>query len=124
VDLVLHRGRAGEVYNIGGECEMENIEVARRILKLLGRRESLLHSVTGRPGHDRRYAMNCDKIKSELGWRQECSFDCGLADTIRWYQEHSAWLDDVRSGAYREYFIRHYQHRDSTLARLKSVGVD
>ncbi len=120
LDLVLHRGREGEVYNIGGECEMENLEVVRRILDALGRPHSLIRFVADRPGHDRRYAMNCDKLKAELGWQQQWSFDSGLAHTIRWYQENADWLQEVRTGAYRKYFARHYENRDRTLGRLRS----
>ncbi len=120
LDMVLHRGRPGEVYNLGGECEMENMEVARRILDRLGRPHTLLRFVADRPGHDRRYAMNCDKVKSELDWRQQWTFEAGLDDTIRWYASNRAWLNEVRSGAYRDYFARHYQDRERTLARIQA----
>jgi dTDP-glucose 4,6-dehydratase len=123
LDLVLHKGREGETYNIGGECEMENLEVARRILDLLGRPPALIRFVADRPGHDRRYAMNFDKLKSELGWRPRWGFDAGLADTICWYQENAAWLEKVCSGAYREYFARHYRDRDALLERVKPAEV-
>lgn len=120
LDVVLHRGREGEVYNIGGECEMENMEVAHRILELLGRNRALLLLVADRPGHDRRYAINCDKLKAELGWTQQWRFEVGLIETIRWYQENCEWLDQVRSGAYRDYFMRQYGHREQILAKVKS----
>ena len=119
IDLVLRHGREGQVYNIGGDCEMENLEVAYRILDALGQPRGLVRFVADRPGHDRRYAIDCQKIKSELHWVQRWTFEAGLASTIRWYQENTGWLDEVRSGAYREYFARHYQDRDATLARLK-----
>jgi dTDP-glucose 4,6-dehydratase len=119
IDLVLRHGREGQIYNIGGDCEMENLEVACRILDALGQPRSLVRFVADRPGHDRRYAINCQKIKSELHWGQRWTFEAGLAATIRWYQENAGWLDEVRSGAYREYFARHYQDREATLARLK-----
>jgi len=122
LDAVVHRGREGEIYNIGGEFEIENLEVAWRILDLLGKPRRLVQFISDRPGHDRRYAMNCDKIKSELGWRQRWSFDTGLPDTIRWYRENREWLNEMRSGAYREYFARHYEDRERTLGRTQPVS--
>jgi len=119
LDLVLHRGREGEIYNIGGECERENVSVARRILELLGRPPELIRFVADRPGHDRRYSINCDKLKKELGWQPRWDFDSGLAETIRWYQENRDWLDGVRSGAYRAYFARHYHQREEFVARQR-----
>ena len=121
LDAVLHRGREGEIYNIGGEFEIENLEVARRILDQLGQPRTLVQFVSDRPGHDRRYAMNCDKIKSELGWQQQWTFEAGLPETIRWYRENREWLDEMRSPAYREYFARHYHDRERTLARKHSA---
>jgi len=116
-DLILRKGREGETYNIGGECEMENIAVARRILRTLGRPENLLRFVPDRPAHDRRYALDCTKLKRELGWEPQWDFDRGLADTIRWYQANSAWLEETRSGQYREYFDRHYLRREKTFSQ-------
>ena len=124
IDLVLRQGREGEIYNIGGDCEMENIEVAWRILDTMGRSRELVRFVTDRPGHDRRYAINCQKLKSELCWAQRWNFDAGLASTIRWYKSNTTWLDEVRSGAYREYFARHYDDREVTLARLRPSSAD
>ncbi len=117
IGVVLHRGRLGEVYNIGGGREMRNIDVARLILKTLGQPESLIEFVKDRPGHDLRYALNCDKLSGETGWSAKISFEQGLAATIGWYQKNQQWLDDVRSGAYREYFDRHYVRREKTFAR-------
>jgi dTDP-glucose 4,6-dehydratase len=122
LDAVVHRGRDGDVYNIGGECEMENVEVATRILDLVGRGRDLIRFVADRPGHDRRYAIDCEKLKSELGWRQQWSFEAGLADTVRWYCENYQWLDEVRSGAYRDYFARHYRDRERTLAESRHLS--
>jgi dTDP-glucose 4,6-dehydratase len=116
VDLILRNGKEGEVYNIGGGCELENITVARKILKALDRPGSLLKFVTDRPAHDRRYALDCKKLKHELGWQPSCEFDRGLAETIRWYQENSAWLEETRSGDYQKYFERHYVRRRETFA--------
>ena len=108
IDLVLRQGRAGEVYNIGGCCEKPNIDITCTILRLLNQPESLIRHVADRPGHDRRYAIDCSKIERELGWRPQVSFDDGIAATIRWYQENSAWVDRVRSGEYREYYRKQY----------------
>jgi len=113
---ILERGRDGEVYNIGGGCEMQNLDVVKLILKALGRGEELIQFVTDRPGHDLRYAINCEKLARELGWTPQVSFDKGLAETIAWYRDNQAWLDDVRSGQYRDYYERHYVHREKTFA--------
>lgn len=116
VDLILRNGKEGQVYNIGGGFELENITVARKILSTLKRPESLLKFVTDRPAHDRRYALDCVKLKNELGWQPQWEFDRGLEETIRWYQEHSAWLEETRSGEYQKYFERHYVRRGETFA--------
>jgi dTDP-glucose 4,6-dehydratase len=102
IDAALRRGRAGEVYNFGGRSERYNIDVTRTILQLCGKTESLIRYVTDRPGHDRRYAINCEKAEAELGWRPTVSFEQGLADTVSWYSSHAPWIERVRSGAYRE----------------------
>jgi dTDP-glucose 4,6-dehydratase len=86
------------VYNFGGRCERSNIEVARAILSLCGRSEGLIQHVTDRPGHDRRYAMDCTKAEAELGWRPAVAFDDGLAATVAWYRSHAGWVDRVLSG--------------------------
>jgi dTDP-glucose 4,6-dehydratase len=101
VDAALRRGRAGEVYNFGGRSERYNIDVTRSVLRLTGKPETLIQYVTDRPGHDRRYAVNCSKAETELGWRQTVTFEEGLAETVEWYKTNVRWLDRVRSGAYR-----------------------
>jgi dTDP-glucose 4,6-dehydratase len=101
-------GQRGEVYNFGCDNEWSNIDVAREICRILGRPESLIQLVKDRPGHDRRYAMGFAKAKAELGWSPQYTFDRGLEDTIGWYQAHAAWLEDVQSGAYREYVETQY----------------
>ena len=116
VDLILRNGKEGHVYNIGGGCELENITVARKILSALKQPESLLKFVTDRPAHDRRYALDCAKLKNELGWQPRWEFDRGLEETIRWYQENSLWLEETRSGEYQKYFERHYVRRGETFA--------
>ena len=87
IDLILHRGKVGEVYNIGGDNEWANIELAREILQITGKPENLLQSVPDRPGHDRRYALSSDKLRLELGWKPGVPFDQGLSETVRWYSE-------------------------------------
>ncbi|HXI64411.1 MAG TPA: dTDP-glucose 4,6-dehydratase [Gemmatimonadales bacterium] len=98
---VLTRGRLGQVYNIGGSAELPNVEVVRTLLRVLAKPESLIKYVTDRPGHDRRYAMNTERINRELDWRPRHRFETGLADTIRWYLEHRPWWERVLSEAYR-----------------------
>jgi len=98
---VLTRGRLGEVYNIGGESERPNVTVVRALLRALGKPESLIRYVTDRAGHDRRYAMDCAKLRRELGWRPRHGFEAGLASTVQWYLEHRPWWERVLSEAYR-----------------------
>jgi dTDP-glucose 4,6-dehydratase len=112
LDLVLRNGREGEIYNVGGECEMKNIDIACRILRLFDLPETMIQMVKDRPGHDRRYAVDCSKLKQELGWHAVWNFGEGLEATVRWYRENRAWLEQVRSGEYREYFDRHYNRRE------------
>ncbi len=109
----LERGRPGEVYNIGGGNERPNLEVARAILRLLGRSERLIRFVADRPGHDRRYAIDTTKIRTELGWRPEIPFEEGLRRTVEWYRENRGWADRVRTGEYRRFYEEHYGGRMS-----------
>lgn len=108
---VLQRGRDGEIYNIGGNRSLPNLEVVRRILELTGKPESLIHSVADRPGHDRRYALSSEKLMLQTGWRPEVEFEAGLAETVRWYRDHQGWVERVRSGDYRTYYERNYSGR-------------
>ena len=101
IDAALRQGQAGEVYNFGGKSERYNIDVTRVILKLCDKPESLIRYVTDRPGHDRRYAIDCAKAESELGWHPTVTFEKGLAATVKWYQTHTTWIEHIRSGAYR-----------------------
>jgi dTDP-glucose 4,6-dehydratase len=112
---VLDRGRAGEVYNIGGSDVEENLTVARRLLHLMDLPESLLHYVKDRPGHDRRYALRCQKMRDELGWKPAIALEAGLRQTIEWYRSHDAWLAGVRGGDYRSYYAKYYENRNSSL---------
>jgi dTDP-glucose 4,6-dehydratase len=102
VDAALRHGHPGEVYNFGGRSERYNIDVTRAVLELTAKPETLIRHVTDRPGHDRRYAVDCTKAETELGWTQSVTFEQGLAETVQWYRTHSAWVDRVRSGAYRD----------------------
>jgi dTDP-glucose 4,6-dehydratase len=108
---VLKRGREGEIYNIGGNRSLPNMEVVHRLLKLTGRPESLIRYVTDRPGHDRRYALSSEKVTRETGWQPAVEFESGLARTIEWYQANAEWVARVRSGEYRTYYERNYASR-------------
>jgi dTDP-glucose 4,6-dehydratase len=118
LDAVLRRGRAGEVYNIGAGTPRANLDVLRVLLRLAGKEggdaASLIEYVKDRPGHDRRYALRCDKISGELGWTPQESFERGIRKTVEWYQANPIWVEHVRGGAYREYYDRHYIRRDET----------
>jgi len=118
--LALSRGRDGEVYNIGSGQEKTNLEVVRAVLTLLGKPESLITYVKDRPGHDRRYAMDCSKIQREWGWQSEVEFSAGLAQTIGWYKSHQDWMREIKDASYLSYYDRMYTHRDDTLSRLHS----
>ena len=108
---VLEAGRDGEVYNIGGNSERENITVVKQILKLLCKGEESIHYVTDRPGHDLRYAIDNTKIRKELGWEPQHSFETALAKTVEWYVTNRDWWQRVRSGAYRDYYDQQYGQR-------------
>lgn len=108
IDLVLHDGKPGEVYNIGGNNEKENIEIVRRILKDLGKDESLIKFVDDRLGHDKRYAIDSTKIQEELGWKPKYTFETGIRETIQWYLDNQDWMEQVKSGEYQEYYKKMY----------------
>jgi dTDP-glucose 4,6-dehydratase len=109
--VALERGVPGEVYNIGGNCELENLTVVRTLLRCVGKSEDLIRFVRDRPGHDRRYAIDARKIRAELGWTPRWNFEDGLSHTIRWYREHGDWVERVKSGAYRKYYEEQYGDR-------------
>jgi dTDP-glucose 4,6-dehydratase len=119
---VLERGRIGEIYNIGGNRALPNVEVIRRILDVTGRPTSLMTRVQDRPGHDRRYALSSQKLTTETGWRPLVEFDDGLQMTVRWYRENRPWCERVTSGAYREYYDRNYGHRGDALRGVRSAA--
>jgi dTDP-glucose 4,6-dehydratase len=108
IDLIVREGRIGDTYCIGGNCEKPNIEIARKILELLGRSEEMIEYVKDRPGHDRRYAIDFSKIKAELGWEPRTSFDDGMRKTVNWYKENEQWWQDIKSGEYLDYYKRCY----------------
>jgi len=108
---VLDRGATGTIYNVAGHAHRANLEVVRFICSALGKPESLIRHVQDRPGHDRRYAPDAGRIESELGWKPRFVFEEAMAATIRWYDQNGAWLENVRSGAYRDYYERHYSKR-------------
>lgn len=111
VELVWRHGKAGEVYNIGGRCEKTNLELTQTLLDLLNKPKSLIRYVQDRPGHDRRYAIDCSKIERELGWKPTISFADGLKNTIDWYIKNQSWVDTIRSGDYLKYYEKQYGNR-------------
>ncbi len=115
IDVVLHKGKLGEAYNLGTGVETPNIVMAKKILQLLGKPESLIKHVKDRPGHDRRYAMDVSKIKA-LGWQSHHTFDEALEETVKWYVENEWWWRKIKSGAFKEYYRRQYEER------LKEAG--
>ena len=111
IDLVVRKGREGEVYNIGGHNERTNLDVVKTILKALNKPESLIKYVTDRPGHDLRYAMDPTKIETELGWKPEYTFDTGIPVTIQWYLDNKEWWEHIVNGEYTKYFDNMYGKR-------------
>ncbi len=111
IDLVVRKGRVGEVYNIGGHNERTNLEVVKTILRALNKPESLIEFVKDRPGHDLRYAMDPTKIETELGWKPEYTFDMGIPATIDWYLNNRDWWEHIVSGEYQQYFDKMYGYR-------------
>ena len=111
IDLIIRKGRVGEVYNIGGHNERTNMEVVQAILKALGKPESLIRHVEDRKGHDRRYAIDPKKIEEELGWVPSYHFETGLLDTIQWYLNNKEWWEHIVSGEYQNYFDNMYGYR-------------
>ncbi len=108
IDLVMRRGRPGEAYNIGGGCEVTNLELTGRILELMGLGEERIERVADRPGHDRRYSLDCAKVRA-LGWKPRHDFRRGLEETVDWYRRNRPWWEKIKSGAYLDYYRRQYR---------------
>ena len=111
IDLIIHKGRIGEVYNVGGHNEMRNIDIVKLICKELGKPESLITFVTDRKGHDMRYAIDPTKIHNDLGWLPETKFEDGIKKTIKWYLENREWWEEIISGEYQNYYAKMYDNR-------------
>jgi dTDP-glucose 4,6-dehydratase len=111
LDLVLHNGKIGEIYNIGGNNEKTNLEIVKLILKNLGKDESLISYVKDRLGHDRRYAIDSTKIQKELSWKPKYTFETGITETIQWYLDNKEWWKRIKSGKYMEYYKKMYEDR-------------
>lgn len=111
IDLIIHQGKVGETYCIGGNAERENIVIVKKLLELLGKDESSIEYVQDRAGHDRRYAINFTKIKTELGWEPTVTLEVGLAQTVAWFKENESWWKNVKSGEYQKYYTDQYEKR-------------
>jgi dTDP-glucose 4,6-dehydratase len=111
VEAAWRKGKAGEVYNFGGRCELPNLHLTHKLLDLLGKPRTLIKHVQDRLGHDRRYAIDCSKAERELGWKPQVTFEEGLRETIGWYQDNQPWVNQVRSGDYLKYYERQYGNR-------------
>jgi dTDP-glucose 4,6-dehydratase len=110
IDTVLHKGKDGEVYNIGGNNEKANIEIVKLIINTLGKSENLIKYVKDRPGHDRRYAIDNTKITTDLGWKPSYTFEQGIKETIQWYLDNKEWTDNIASGDYAKYYEKMYSN--------------
>ncbi|MFH1336651.1 MAG: dTDP-glucose 4,6-dehydratase [Candidatus Zixiibacteriota bacterium] len=113
LDLILHGGKVGEIYNVSGGNETTNLRITDLILRKMEKPKSLVEHVKDRPVHDRRYSLNCSKIKTELGWRPEIPFEEGISSTVEWYSSNQSWWQKVKSGEYLEYYEKHYMHREA-----------
>lgn len=111
IDLVIHKGRPGEVYNIGGHNERTNNEIVHLIVEKLGVSKDLIKYVADRPGHDRRYAIDPTKIMTELGWKPKYTFETGIVETIQWYIDNQEWWKNIKSGEYMNYYQKQYGDR-------------
>lgn len=111
IDLIIHEGKLGETYCIGGDCEKSNKEITHKILELMGKGEEMIEYVKDRPGHDRRYAIDFSKIKNELGWQPSVDLEEGLEKMIQWYKSNEAWWRAIKSGDYQKYYEQNYTNR-------------
>ena len=113
LDVILHQGKVGEIYNIGGGNEKTNLGITDLILQKLNKPKSLIQHVKDRPAHDRRYSLDCSKIKTQLGWKPSTPFEEGIAKTVDWYSTHQSWWQKIKSGEYLKYYEKHYLLRES-----------
>jgi dTDP-glucose 4,6-dehydratase len=111
IDAVRRKGRVGEVYNLGGKNERANLDITHLLLELIGKPRTLIEYVKDRPGHDRRYAIDCSKAERELGWSPQVPFEKGLKETIHWYRDNRSWIETIRSGEYKTYYETQYGKR-------------
>jgi len=121
IDLVLHKGKEGEVYNLGGGAEKTNLEITHLILKYLSKSASLIKHVKDRPAHDRRYAMDCKKIEKELGFQPKVKLEEGLKKTVEWYLKNRSWWEKIKSGEYLKYYEKHYLSRMDPFGQRERV---
>jgi dTDP-glucose 4,6-dehydratase len=118
---VLERGQIGEVYNIGGLDVVENLDMAGRLLRAMNKPETLITYVKDRPGHDRRYALDCSKMEKHLGWKPSVPLGEGLRQTIEWYRSNAEWIAQIRAGEYQSYYDKYYVNREASLHHLAAV---
>jgi len=117
IELALEKAKPGSIYNVSAGMPQPNLKIVKTVLHHLDKPESLMRFVQDRPGHDRRYALDSSKIRKELGWKPEVTFEEGIERTIDWYQGNTEWLDHARSGEYRNYYERHYTRRAETFSK-------
>ena len=108
MEAAWRKGKCGEVYNVGGRCEKTNLDLTKTLLDLLGKPHSLIKYVKDRPGHDRRYAIDCSKAERELGWSPQWTFEQGIRQTIDWYQLNTGWIDGIKTKDYLKYYEKQY----------------
>lgn len=121
IDTVLHKGAVGQVYNVGGNNERTNIDIIKLIIETIGKSEKLIKYVKDRPGHDRRYAIDSSKIRTQLGWKPKYTFEQGMEETISWYLKNTKWVENIVSGNYKKYYKKMYSNFDSNAEDIKEV---